>query len=56
MRTATIFHHTSDRESSGPGEAARVEFTSRASGAYYISVAGLGFTAGAYTLSVAEAN
>ena len=49
-------HHTSDRESSGPGEAARVEFTPRASGAYYISVAGLGFTAGAYTLSVAEAN
>ena len=49
-------HHTSDRESSGPGEAARVEFTPRASGAYYISVAGLGFTAGAYTLSVEEAN
>ena len=49
-------HHTSDRESSGPGEAARVEFTPRASGAYYISAAGLAFTAGAYTLSVEEAN
>ena len=47
-------HHTSDRESSGPGEAARVEFTPRASGAYYISVAGLGFTAGEYELTVSD--
>ena len=49
-------HHTSAQPGSGPGYVARVEFTPRASGAYYISVAGLAFTAGAYTLSVAEAN
>ena len=47
-------HHTSDRESSGPGEAARVEFTPRASGAYYISVAGLGLTPGEYELTVSD--
>ena len=47
-------HHTSDRESSGPGYAARVEFTPRSSGAYYISAAGLGFTAGEYELRVRD--
>ena len=46
-------HHTSDRESSGPGYAARVDFTPRSSGDYYISAAGLGFTAGEYELRVA---
>ena len=47
-------HHTSDRESSGPGYAARVDFTPRSSGAYYISAAGLGFTAGEYELRVRD--
>ena len=47
-------HHTSDRESSGPGYAARVDFTPRASSAYYISAAGLGFTAGEYELRVSD--
>ena len=53
-----FLHHTSDRESSGPGYAARVEFTPNASGTYYISASGLGFTSGDYelTVSVMEAN
>ena len=45
---------TSDRESSGPGYVARVEFTPNADGAYYISAAGLGFTAGEYELTVSD--
>ena len=53
-----FLHHTSDREGSGPGNAARVEFTPNASGTYYISASGLGFTSGDYelTVSVMEAN
>ena len=49
-----FLHHTSDRESSGPGYAARVEFTPNASGTYYISASGLGFTSGEYELTVID--
>ena len=49
-----FLHHTSDRESSGPGYAARVEFTPNASGTYYISASGLGFTSGDYELTVSD--
>ena len=49
-----FLHHTSDRESSGPGYAARVEFTPNASGTYYISASGLGFTSGGYELTVSD--
>ena len=48
-------HHTSAQPGSGPGYVARVEFTPNADGAYYISVAGLGFTAGEYELTVSDA-
>ena len=47
-----FLHYTSDRESSGPGYAARVDFTPNASGTYYISASGLGFTSGEYKLTV----
>ena len=49
-----FLHHTSDRESSGPGYAARVEFTPNAFGTYYISASGLGFTSGGYELTVSD--
>ena len=51
---SNFLHHTSDRESSGPGYAARVEFTPNASGTYYISASGLGFTSGEYELTVID--
>ena len=51
---SNFLHHTSDRESSGPGYAARVEFTPNASGTYYISASGLGFTSGEYELTVSD--
>ena len=51
---SNYLHYTSDRDSSGPGYAARVEFTPNADGAYYISAAGLGFTAGEYELTVSD--
>ena len=51
---SNYLHYTSDRDSSGPGYAARVEFTPRASGAYYISVVGLGLTPGEYELTVSD--
>ena len=49
-----FLHYTSDRESSGPGYAARVEFTPTATGTYYISASGLGFTSGEYELTVSD--
>ncbi len=47
-----FLHHTSDRESSGIGYAARVEFTPNATGTYYISASSEGFTGGKYELTV----
>ena len=46
--------NTSDRESSGPGDAARVEFTPNADATYYISAASLGSTTGGYELTVSD--
>ena len=49
-----FLHYTSDRESSGPGYAARVEFTPNADGTYYISASSEGFTGGEYELTVID--
>ena len=51
---SNILHYTSDRESSGPGDAARVEFTPNADSTYYISASGLSHTSGGYELTVSN--
>ena len=51
---SNFLHNTSDREASGPGDAAQVEFTPNATGTYYISAASLGSTTGDYELTVSN--
>ena len=51
---SNFLHYTSDREASGPGDAARVEFTPNATGAYYISASGVPHTTGDYELTVSN--
>ena len=51
---SNFLHYTSDRESTGPGDAARVEFTPNADGTYYISASGLSHTTGDYELTVSD--
>ena len=46
--------YTSDSEGSGPGDAARVEFTPTADGTYYISAGGVSFETGGYELTVSD--
>ena len=47
----SFLSNTSDREGSGPGRAARVEFTPNADGTYYISASGVSHSAGGYELT-----
>ena len=51
---SNYLRYTSAQSGSGPGYVARVEFTPNADGAYYISAAGLGFTAGEYEFTVSD--
>ena len=51
---SNLLHNTSDREASGPGDAARVEFTPNATGTYYISASGVPHTTGNYELTVSN--
>ena len=51
---SNLLHNTSDREASGPGDAARVEFMPNATGTYFISASGLSRTTGDYELTVSN--
>ena len=51
---SNFLYNTSDREGSGPGDAARVEFTPNADGTYYISASGVSHSAGGYELTVSD--
>ena len=51
---SNFLDYTADRESSGPGDAARVEFTPNADGTYYISAASLGSSTGEYEFTVSD--